>query len=45
MKAAHEGPLTFAKVEPNVGLKAALAMGRDNIIGEISASSLKGWGR
>jgi [NiFe] hydrogenase diaphorase moiety large subunit len=44
MKAAHEGPLTFAKVEPSTGLKAALSKSRAEVIGEVSASGLKGRG-
>jgi [NiFe] hydrogenase diaphorase moiety large subunit len=44
MKAAHDGPLTFAKIEPNVGLKAALDRSRADVIGEITQSGLKGRG-
>jgi [NiFe] hydrogenase diaphorase moiety large subunit len=44
MKAAHEGPLTFAAMEPNVGLKAALEKSRADVVGDISKSGLKGRG-
>ena len=44
MKAANQGPLTFAQTEPNAGLKAALGKARADIIAEISASGLKGRG-
>jgi [NiFe] hydrogenase diaphorase moiety large subunit len=44
MKAAHEGPLTFAKIAPQAGLKAALEMKRADLIAEISRSGLKGRG-
>ena len=37
-------PLTFDSVEPESGLRAALAMGRADIIGEIGASNLRGRG-
>lgn len=36
--------LTFKKIEPNAGLKAALAKSRADVIGEISASGIKGRG-
>lgn len=44
MKAAHEGPLTFANVAANDALKKAVTMKRADIIGEVSASGLKGRG-
>jgi len=44
MKAAHEGPLTFTKMEPNAGLSAALAISRAEVIAEVSKSGLKGRG-
>jgi [NiFe] hydrogenase diaphorase moiety large subunit len=44
MKAEHEGPLTFTKIEPNAGLKAALAISRAEVIAEVSKSGLKGRG-
>jgi [NiFe] hydrogenase diaphorase moiety large subunit len=44
MKAAHGGPLTFAQITPNVGLKAALEKSRADVVGEISKSGLKGRG-
>ncbi len=44
MKAAHEGPLTFAEVQPNDGLKAALARKRPDVIAEITRSGLRGRG-
>ena len=37
-------PFTFESVEPESGLRAALAMSRADIIGEVSASNLKGRG-
>ncbi len=36
--------LTFDKVEPNSGLKAALSKGRSGVLAEIEASGLKGRG-
>jgi [NiFe] hydrogenase diaphorase moiety large subunit len=36
--------LTFSTVQPNVGLKAAIAMGRADTIGAIQKSGLKGRG-
>jgi len=44
MKAAHEGPLTFAQVEPEAGLKAAISKNRADIIAAVSASGLRGRG-
>ncbi|HNQ21586.1 MAG TPA: NADH-ubiquinone oxidoreductase-F iron-sulfur binding region domain-containing protein [Phycisphaerae bacterium] len=44
MKAAHQGPLTFAKVQADTGLKTALNKTRAEVIAEISASGLKGRG-
>lgn len=44
MQAAHEGPLTFSQIEVNSGLKKALSVSRADVIGEISASGLKGRG-
>ncbi len=44
MKAAHQGSLTFAKITPNAGLKAALEKSRADVVGEISKSGLKGRG-
>jgi [NiFe] hydrogenase diaphorase moiety large subunit len=38
------GPLTFSQIEPEAGLKAALAMPRADIIAEINKSSVKGRG-
>lgn len=38
------GPLTFGTVEPNAGLKAALAKSRADVIADISASGMKGRG-
>jgi [NiFe] hydrogenase diaphorase moiety large subunit len=37
-------PFTFESVEPESGLRAALAMSRADIIGEVSACSLRGRG-
>ncbi len=37
-------PFTFDSVEPESGLRAALAMGRADIIGEVSACNLRGRG-
>jgi len=36
--------LTFSRIEPNAGLKAALAKSRADLIGEITASGLRGRG-
>jgi [NiFe] hydrogenase diaphorase moiety large subunit len=44
MKAAHEGPLTFAQVEPDAGLKAAIHKSRADIIATVKASGLRGRG-
>jgi [NiFe] hydrogenase diaphorase moiety large subunit len=41
---SHKGTLTFSSIEPNAGLKAALSKGRADLIGEISASGLRGRG-
>ena len=41
---ARATPLTFDTIEPEAGLKAALAMSRADIIGEVRASDLKGRG-
>ncbi len=38
------GPLTFGSIERNAGLKAALAKSRADVIGDISASGMKGRG-
>ncbi len=40
----HKAPLTFATIEPDAGLKAALAKPRVDLIAEITASQLKGRG-
>ena len=44
MKAMHEGPLTFAEVKADDGLKAALKESRAVVIRQISDSGLKGRG-
>jgi len=44
VKSAHEGPLTFARMEPEAGLQAALRKSRADVIAEISRSGLKGRG-
>ncbi len=40
----HQNQLTFSSLEAEAGLKKALGMGRGDVIGEISASGLKGRG-
>jgi [NiFe] hydrogenase diaphorase moiety large subunit len=44
MKTVHEGPLTFAEVDAAAGMRAALEKNRADVIGEVSASGLKGRG-
>jgi len=44
MKAAHQGSLTFARIEPDAGLRNALQRKRADVVGEITASGLKGRG-
>ncbi len=44
MSTIAQGPVTFKSVDPNAGLQAALGRSRSDIIGEISASKLKGRG-
>ena len=44
MKAKNTGSLTFSTIEPNEGLKKAIKMRRMDLIGEISASRIKGRG-
>ena len=40
----HTGPLTFASIPADDGLKAALAMSRPDLIATVSASQIKGRG-
>lgn len=40
----HVGPLTLSKVDPGVGVQAALLKSRSEVIAEISASGIKGRG-
>ncbi len=40
----HKAPLTFASIELDAGLKAALAKPRSDLIAEVTASQLKGRG-
>lgn len=44
MKATHSNQLTFATITPDSGLKRAIELSRSEIIGEISASKMKGRG-
>jgi [NiFe] hydrogenase diaphorase moiety large subunit len=44
MIATQTGTLTFASIQPESGLKAALAKSRVEVVGEITASGLKGRG-
>ncbi len=44
MAAATTGPLTYSTIEPEAGLKAALAKPRADIIAEVTGSGLKGRG-
>lgn len=44
MSTIAQGLPTFTSVEPNAGLKAALGKSRSDVIGELSASKLKGRG-
>ena len=44
MAAATTGPLTYSTIEPEAGLKAALAKPRADIIAEVTSSGLKGRG-
>jgi len=44
MKPLHEGPLTFASVDPDHALQTALGKPRADVIAEVSASGLKGRG-
>ncbi len=44
MKAKNASKLTFSTITPNAGLKAAIDKSRSDIIGEISASKMKGRG-
>lgn len=44
MKAAHEGPLTFARIQPVAGLEKALRMTPEQVVAEITDSGLKGRG-
>jgi len=44
MISSRKGNLTFSTVAPEAGLKAALARSRSELIGEISASGLRGRG-
>ena len=44
MKAAHQGSLTFAQIDADAGLKAALGKSRADLIAEVSNSGLKGRG-
>ncbi len=41
---SHQGSFTFSSVEPGAGLKAALGRSRADVIGEVTASGLKGRG-
>jgi [NiFe] hydrogenase diaphorase moiety large subunit len=44
MAAATTGPLTYSTIEPEAGLKAALAKPRADVIAEVTNSGLKGRG-
>jgi [NiFe] hydrogenase diaphorase moiety large subunit len=44
MKAAHGGLLTFAQIEPDAGLKAALELPRSDVVAAIAKSGLRGRG-
>jgi [NiFe] hydrogenase diaphorase moiety large subunit len=44
MAAATTGPLTYSTIEPEAGLRAALAKPRADVIAEVTSSGLKGRG-